>query len=121
MPHPNFVILYVDSPEASARFYAALLDTEPVESSPTFALFALASGLRLGLWSKRTVEPAPGGEGGGCELSINVDTHAEVDAACARWTERGVPLLMPPRTLEFGRSFVAVDPDGHRLRVFSPA
>ena len=58
MPIPNFTILYVDNPPASADFYAGLLGQQPVETSPTFALFALPSGLMLGLWSRHTVEPA---------------------------------------------------------------
>ena len=37
MSHPNFILLYVDSPSASAAFYADLLDAQPVEASPTFA------------------------------------------------------------------------------------
>ena len=59
MPDPNFVILYVDSPPASAAFYADLLGRPPVESSPTFAMFALESGVMLGLWARHTVQPAP--------------------------------------------------------------
>ena len=41
MPDPNFIILYVDNPPLSARFYADLLGKPPVESSATFAMFAL--------------------------------------------------------------------------------
>ena len=43
MPDPNFIILYVESPAASAAFYAELLGRPPVEASPTFAMFALTS------------------------------------------------------------------------------
>ncbi|XXS54920.1 hypothetical protein QGN07_15065, partial [Achromobacter xylosoxidans] len=64
MSAKNFVIFYVDKPEASAAFYSALLNRPPVESSPTFALFALDSGLMLGLWSRHTVEPAAAGPPG---------------------------------------------------------
>ena len=38
MNTPNFVILYVDSPERSGAFYASLLGREPVETSPTLSL-----------------------------------------------------------------------------------
>jgi len=121
MNHPNFIILYVDSPETSSRFYAALLDIEPVEASPTFVLFALKSGLMFGLWSKHTVEPAPGADGGGSEIAFSLEDYDAVDATFSDWTKRGFPILFEPKTLEFGRSFVALDPDGHRLRVFAPA
>ena len=45
--------------ESLLGFYGALLQTAPVESSPTFALFLLDSGLKLGLWARDTVAPAP--------------------------------------------------------------
>lgn len=41
MPAPSLVILYVDSPAASAAFYAGLLGQQPVEASATFAMFML--------------------------------------------------------------------------------
>jgi predicted enzyme related to lactoylglutathione lyase len=44
-----------------------------------------------------------------------------VEALHADWQGLGVPIAQPPATLDFGRSFVALDPDGHRLRVFKPA
>src|SRR5947209_8754897 len=117
MPPLSLVILYVDSPPASARFYAALLGQEPVESSPTFAMFALPGGTGLGLWSRHTVEPAALAAGGGAELAFTAD---EVDAVHTDWTARGLAIAQPPTDMDFGRTFVALDPDGHRLRVFKP-
>ena len=120
MPAPNFMILYVDSPAASGAFYADLLGHPPVESSPTFALFALESGLMLGLWSRHTVEPAASAAGGGAELAFTVDAAPAVDQTFADWSGRGLRILQKPVDLDFGRTFVALDPDGHRLRVFAP-
>ena len=120
MPHPNFVILYVDQPPVSAAFYADLLGQPPVESSPTFALFALASGVMLGLWSRHTVEPAAAAAGGGAELAFAVAGDATVDATYADWMRRGLPIAQQPTRMDFGHTFVALDPDGHRLRVFAP-
>src|SRR5256885_14558597 len=71
MSDPNFVILYVDDVAASAAFYADLLGRPPAESSPTFAMFALDSGVMLGLWSRRGVEPAAAAPGGS-ELAFQV-------------------------------------------------
>ena len=68
MNTPNFVILYVDSPERSGAFYGALLERQPVETSPTFVLFVLDNGFKLGLWSRHTVEPSAAAAGGGAEL-----------------------------------------------------
>jgi predicted enzyme related to lactoylglutathione lyase len=121
MPNPNFMIFFVDNPAASAAFYAALFGVEPVESSPTFALFALSSGLMLGLWSKHTAEPRPGAHAGGTELGLTVGDNDTVDATYANWKGRGIAILQPPTDMDFGRTFVARDPDGHRLRVFAPA
>jgi predicted enzyme related to lactoylglutathione lyase len=120
MPDPNFLVLYVDNPAASAAFYRDLFGREPVEASPTFVLFALERGLMLGLWSRRTVVPAAVAGGGGAELAVAV-ADADVDATFADWTARGLTIAQPPTAMDFGRTFVALDPDGHRLRVFAAA
>ncbi|MCZ0734255.1 VOC family protein [Phreatobacter sp. AB_2022a] len=119
--HPSYAILYVDSPEASARFYAELLSAKPAEASPTFALFALDSGLKLGLWSRHTVQPPPSAEPGAAELGIRLANDAAVDATHADWRGKGVTILREPFGQDFGRSFVALDPDGHRLRIYALA
>jgi predicted enzyme related to lactoylglutathione lyase len=116
---PNYVLLYVENPAASAAFYADLLRREPVESSPTFAMFALASGVMLGLWARHTVEPAATGTGGG-EICFTVAAAAAVDSVHADWRSRGMKVAQPPTRMDFGYTFVALDPDGHRLRVFAP-
>lgn len=116
----HFILLHVEDPAESARFYAGLLGHEPLEQSPTFAMFALPSGLRLGLWSRHTVEPSAFARGGAAELAMMVPSPAAVDAACADWGRRGITILQEPADLDFGRTFTACDPDGHRLRVFHP-
>lgn len=121
MSDTNFVIFYVEKPEASAAFYSALLQRPPVELSSTFALFALDSGLMLGLWSRYTVEPAAAGRGGASELAFTVADANTLDQRHEEWSLRGLPILQAPTNMDFGRTFVALDPDGHRLRVFSPA
>jgi predicted enzyme related to lactoylglutathione lyase len=119
MSAPGFLLLYVDHPENSARFYADLFGKAPVESSSTFALFALESGFMLGLWSKHTVEP-PATSVGGSEVAFSLADNAAVDALYRNWSERGIPIAQTPTAMEFGYTFVAFDPDGHRLRVFAP-
>ena len=119
-PDPNFFLLYVASPAASAAFYTDLLGHPPVESSPTFAMFALASGLMFGLWARHAVEPAATGAGGG-EIALTVGDEKTLHAMHADWAARGLPIAQPPTTLDFGRTFVALDPDGHRMRIFVPA
>jgi catechol 2,3-dioxygenase-like lactoylglutathione lyase family enzyme len=116
----NFVLLYVESPERSAAFYADLLGRPAIESSPTFAMFAMSSGVMLGLWARAGVQPAANAPGGG-EIAFAVDSDEAVDARFAEWRTRGLPIAQTPTPMDFGRTFVALDPDGHRLRVFAPA
>jgi catechol 2,3-dioxygenase-like lactoylglutathione lyase family enzyme len=117
----NFVLLYVESPAASAAFYADLLGRAPVEQSPTFAMFAMASGVMLGLWARDTVEPMPAGANGGSEICFTAPDSNAVDATHADWRKRGIAIAQAPTAMDFGRTFVGLDPDGHRLRVFAPA
>ena len=119
MPDINYVLLYVDNPLASAAFYADLLDKQPLEVAPTFALLAMDNGLMLGLWSKSGVEPKPVGASGGSEIAIKVADGGAVRATHANWVKRGLPIAQAPTDMDFGPTFVALDPDGHRLRVFA--
>ncbi|EJM06539.1 putative lactoylglutathione lyase [Pseudomonas sp. GM102] len=118
---PRFILLYVENPAVSARFYEFLLERMPVEESPTFALFVLDGGYKLGLWSRHTAEPAAGATGGGTELAFPVESVEQVDALFADWSALGLTMAQPPTELDFGRTFVALDPDNHRLRVFCPS
>lgn len=115
----SFVILYVDNPPASAAFYADLLGRPPVEVSPTFAMLPLREGVMLGLWSRHTVAPAAAAAGGGTEIALAVESFDAVDALHADWSGRGLAIAQAPTVMDFGRTFVALDPDGHRLRVMA--
>ena len=121
MTDPNFVILYVKDPSASAAFYADVLGRTPVEASPTFVMFALSSGVMLGLWLRDNVAPAADAAAGGAELAITLPDADAVRATHADWSRRKLPIAQPPTAMDFGLTFVALDPDGHRLRVFAPA
>jgi catechol 2,3-dioxygenase-like lactoylglutathione lyase family enzyme len=112
-------LLYVESPTASARLYGALLGREPVESSPSFAMFKLDGDGVLGLWARHDVKPGATAPGG-AELCFQVDGEEAVRAAHADLTARGLRIVQAPVELDFGYTFTALDPDGHRLRVFAP-
>lgn len=118
MTTPSMTMIYVDSPEKSAEFYRQLLGVEPVEQSPTFALFILNNGFKLGMWSKHTVEPAPAATGGGTEICFMCEQPKQVDALYQQWRDKGLTIVQSPVELDFGYTFVAADPDGHRLRVY---
>ncbi|WP_353414576.1 VOC family protein [Brucella sp. NBRC 12953] len=113
------VLLYVADIWTSARFYNRLFDRAAQQISPRFALFVLPSGMRLGLWSQASVQPVPVSRAGGGELGFQVACGGEVDRLHVEWRSKGVTIALPPMTLDFGRSFVALDPDGHRLRVYA--
>ena len=116
----NFVLLYVQNPTASAAFYAGLLGRPPVEASPTFTMFVMPSGVKLGLWARDNVEPKVTGAHGGGELIFPVADDEAVDGTHADWRGRGIAIAQAPSAMDFGRTFVGLDPDGHRLRVFAP-
>ncbi|MEO5806541.1 VOC family protein [Devosia sp.] len=116
-----YTILYVADPLKSAAFYAKLFEREAVEASPGFALFVLDGGSKLGLWQRDDVKPDGTARAGGAELVVQQDSDAAVDERFADWTARGVLMLQSPVDLDFGHTFVAVDPDGQRLRVFHPS
>lgn len=114
---PNSVILYVADVEASTRFYRAVLDAEPLETFEGFALFPLADAITLGLQARDQIDPRAQPHVGGTELSLSDVDRTTVDQLHSLWRGSGVTILLEPTELDFGYTFVATDPDGHRLRV----
>jgi predicted enzyme related to lactoylglutathione lyase len=121
MAIPNFVLLYVADPIQSANFYAPLLNRKPVESSPGYAMFVLENGFKIGFWKRDDVQPAAEGGAGSVELVFAEESDAQVDERFSQWTDDGLVISQPPTRMEFGYTFVALDPDGHRLRVYKLA
>ncbi|MES5097415.1 VOC family protein [Agrobacterium sp. BA1120] len=119
MTHPNFTILFVENPVKSTEFYKDLFGMAPVEASETFALFILQGGLKFGLWSRHTAEPAVTVTGGGMEVVFQVGADSDVDARHREWKAKGLTILQEPTAMDFGYTFTAADPDGHRLRVYA--
>jgi catechol 2,3-dioxygenase-like lactoylglutathione lyase family enzyme len=118
-PQNILAVLYVDDVARSAAFYRRLLGRDPVEESPGFAMFPLAAGAMLGLWRRAGVEPRPAAAPGGSELDFALADAGAVDATHAAWAADGVRIAQAPCEMDFGRTFVALDPDGHRLRVLA--
>jgi len=117
MPDFNFLLLHVADDAASATFYSELLGIPVLDRKPGFAMLPLRDGVMLGLWARETVEPESSGQTGASEIAFAV---ADVEATHAEWQRRGVTIIQAPTLMSFGMTFVAVDPDGHRLRVFAP-
>lgn len=117
----NLVVLYVKDPGASSVFYKELLDRPIVQSSPKFAMLPLGKEAMLGLWQREDVEPRAAKETGGGEVAFAVANANAVRATHEAWKARGLKIAQAPTAMNFGHTFVALDPDGHRLRVFAPA
>ncbi|MDR2307940.1 MAG: VOC family protein [Paucimonas sp.] len=120
MIQPNLFVLYVADPTVSSAFYERLLGRAPLRSFPTFVAFAFNDHLHLGLWSEQAPNFHSGGTGQRMEFGFMVDSEAEVEALHARWQALGVRIEQPLARAVFGLTFVALDPDGHRLRVCLP-
>lgn len=119
MTKNNTLLLYVNDVPASIAFYEKMLEQQPVEQSAGFALFILPSGLALALWDKKEVQPAPTIMAGGCELGFKLDDAADIDRHHQEWCDKGAKIALAPMNAGFGRSFMALDPDGHRLRFYT--
>lgn len=120
MPAPNFLLLYVEDSQASATFYEHLFGIAPAAVFPTYAAFEFDTGLTFGLWSTKARDFRSGGSGHRSELAFLVPDDAEVRALHDRWQAAGVPMEQPPHQAVFGLTFVATDPNGHRIRVCTP-
>ncbi len=119
-PTFSFILLYVANPPASAAFYADLLGAPIVEQAPTFAMVPLREGVMLGLWARPGVAPVATAAPGASEIALTVASADAVHATHADWAKRPIAIAQPPTTMDFGTTFVALDPDGHRIRVFAP-
>jgi catechol 2,3-dioxygenase-like lactoylglutathione lyase family enzyme len=113
----NYLLLAVASPAKSAEFYTKLLGVEPVENSPTFVLYVLPNGIKIGLWIKDEIEPRPKAAGG-VEISFTEESKDAVLATYAAWKALGAKVVQEPTQMDFGFTFVVEDLDGHRLRPF---
>lgn len=114
-PHLGFVLLFVANPQKSSLFYQEIFEMKPIEESPTFAMFQLKNGIMLGLWSKYTAEPPVDAQAGALEVCFPADN---VDNIYEAWGKKHVTIAQKPTDMDFGRTFVALDPDGHRIRIY---
>ncbi|BCP51584.1 glyoxalase [Kaistia sp. 32K] len=119
MTTPNMILLYVDDTAASAAFYADLLGQPAAHESPNFAALPLDNGITLGLWARGQAKPATTASANGAngEIVFMVEDKPKIDALYADWRARGLEIEQELTVLDFGPTFVALDPDGHRLRV----
>ena len=115
---PTTIVLYVEHILISSQFYQDLLGIKADDTSPTFHTFRLSNGMSLGLKANHAVEP-PTEKSGRGELAFTVDNNNKVDTLFVEWQEKGIKMALPPTIVPYGYTFLALDPDGNRLRVVS--
>lgn len=120
MPDFSFLLLHVADDAASATFYHEVLGLPIIDQRPGFAMLRLRDGVMLGVWLNETVEPHSSGQTGASEIAFAVADAGAVETTYADWKQRGLTIIQTPTRMSFGATFVALDPDGHRLRVFAP-
>ncbi|MEP7241170.1 MAG: VOC family protein [Devosia sp.] len=120
MSSPSSILSYVADVPRSVELYSKILAGQPVEQSPNFAMFVLPGGTALGLWARHDVEPRATLPGG-VELGFTVDSDDAVRQTRDEWAGLGLKIIQEPVQMDFGFTFTAADPDGHRLRVFAPS
>ncbi|AKI00625.1 lactoylglutathione lyase-like lyase [Hoeflea sp. IMCC20628] len=113
----NFVLLHVADPVASVSFYSGLLGKPAIESEPQFAMLPLSDTVMLGLWLASDADPSRTGKPGASEISFDTADLPALQKLHDDWRARGLPILVEPVQMPFGHTFVAADPDGHRIRV----
>lgn len=116
---PNVIVLYVDNLAIASKFYQDLLGMMPEEASPTFHSFKLSSGINLALKARHAVTPPTDKENGSGELAFTLTNHKKVDELFEEWQAKKINIIAPPTQMPYGYTFVALDPDGNRLRVIS--
>lgn len=117
---PNLVIFYVKNPRESAAFYENIFKAKPVAVFPTYVAFSFENGLNFSLWSTQAKNFVSGGQGHRFEFSFMVSTPEEVRTLRNTWKDAGVQIEQDLHEAVFGLTFVALDPDGHRIRVCLP-
>lgn len=119
-PVYDWTLLAVADPLKSADLYAKIFGVAPADKAQTFSMFVLPSGMKIGLWLKDDVEPKATAAGG-FEMSFTEPDRDAVAARAEAFRKLGLKILQEPTDMDFGFTFTAADPDGHRLRVFSPS
>jgi len=118
----EFIVLDVNDLGVSRTFYNAVLGRTPRELSPTFVSYELDSSLKLELCQRDSrifpdaLRPQGPVLGGGTELCLSLPDDDSARRLCAQWSGWGARIVQEPGASVFGFTFVALDPDGHRLR-----
>jgi predicted enzyme related to lactoylglutathione lyase len=120
MTTPNLLLFYVKNPLESASFYEKIFQRKPTAAFPTYVAFTFENGFVFSLWSTQAKDFVSAGEGHRSELAFMVQDENEVRHLRTIWGEMGIKIEQELHKAVFGLTFVALDPDGHRIRVCIP-
>ncbi len=112
-------VLYVTDVKKSMGFYSKAFDCEAELLSPTFATLEFADNVKITLKQTTDLTPMSEIKGGGTELSIALSDKATFEQLFDAWKNNGIEFAQEIEASVFGFNFVAVDPDGHRIRIFT--
>ena len=84
-------------------------------------MLPLHYGVMLGLWARERGRAGAGGQAGASEIAFTVADGPRSRRYTPTGASAACRIVQEPTDMDFGRTFVALDPDGHRLRVFAPA
>ncbi|MEI6790553.1 MAG: VOC family protein, partial [Myxococcaceae bacterium] len=82
--------------------------------------FVFSNGFTFSLWSTQAKDFVSSGTGNRSELAFMVSNESEVRDLRDTWGKMGVSIEQELQEAVFGLTFVALDPDGHRIRVCIP-
>lgn len=100
-------------------FYAKAFDCEPKLLSPTFASLEFVDNVKITLKQTTDLTPMSNIKGGGTELSMPISDKNTFENLFATWKSKGIEFAQEIEASVFGFNFVAFDPDGHRIRIFT--
>src|SRR5690242_3645233 len=112
---PNLLLFYVEDPLKSGSFYERIFSIKPVASFPTYVAFTFENGLAFSLWSFHAKNFVSGGTGHRSELSFLVENEEIVRELHKQWEKLNITIEQDLHEAAFGLTFVALDPDGHRI------
>ena len=78
------------------------------------------NGLTISLWSIQAENFISGGEGHRSELAFMVRNEEEVRKLRKMWGKLDIQIEQELHEATFGLTFVALDPDNHRIRICIP-
>lgn len=116
MLQPNVIVLYADNLAVTSRFYQEVLGIEPVEASASFHSFKLSGEMSLAVKARTSVVPPAEEKNTNGELAFMLESRERVNALFTEWQAKNIRIILQPAQLPFGYTFVALDPDGYRLR-----